>query len=369
MMTLSLTIVEGFQNEIKNKISGFGAHISISKYESRGLMEAAPLSLNRDFIQDLRKNENISLVQPYAYKGAVLKTDKENQAIILKGIDQDYNWGFFEDYLKEGRVPNIKRSKNSKEALISEKLASKLQLGLGDDFLLYFVQQRPRFRKFKISGIYNSGFGELDDQMVLSDIKHIQKINDWDEDQVSGLEIYLKDFDKLEKSLTEVKETIDYDLSARSIRESRLDIFNWLELQDINVLIIIGLLILVCGIDIISALLILILEKTRSIGILKALGSRDSSIRKIFIYNASYLIILGLVFGNLVGLSLAYLQKEYAFLTLPQEAYFIDRVPIEFNFLKLALLNLGTLLVCILMLILPSSIISKIDPSKSIRFD
>ena len=209
----------------------------------------------------------------------------------------------------------------------------------------------------------------MDDQMVMADLKHIQRINDWDEDQVGGIEIYLNDFNKLDESLEMINEGIDYDLSATSIKQNRMDIFNWLELQDVNVLIIVGLLILVCGIDIISALLILILERTKSIGILKSLGSRDASIRKIFIYNAGYLIILGLIIGNIIGLGIAFLQAQFQFIDLPQEAYFIDKVPIEFNFLKLGLLNAGTLIICIAMLIVPSSIISRIEPSKSIRFE
>jgi len=369
MMTLSMTIVEGFQSEIKRKISGFSAHINIVKYESRGLIETEALSLNRDFISSLSDQENINLVQAYAYKGAVLKTDEENQAILLKGIDENYNWNFFGQYLVKGALPSIERTSRSQDALISEKLAQKLGLDVGDEFLLYFVQQPPRFRKFSISGLYNTGFGEMDDQMVMADLKHIQRINDWDEDQVGGIEIYLDDFNKLDESLEMINEEIDYDLSATSIKQNRIDIFNWLELQDVNVLIIIGLLILVCGIDIISALLILILERTKSIGILKSLGSRDASIRKIFIYNAGYLIILGLIIGNVIGLGIAFLQAQFQFIDLPQEAYFIDKVPIEFNFLKLGLLNAGTLIICIAMLIVPSSIISRIEPSKSIRFE
>lgn len=368
MMTLSLTIVEGFQSEIQNKISGFGAHISIGNYESQGFIEKSPLSLDRTFISDLSKIDNIKEVQAFAYKGAVLKTDNQNQAILLKGVSQNYNWEFFEGYLKKGTIPLIQESKNSNEILISSNLSKKLDLSVGDDFLLYFVQQPPRFRKFTISGIYDTGLGEMDDKVIVADIRHIQKVNGWTDQQVGGLEIMLEDFKKVDKSLAVINETIDYDLTATSIKESRVDIFNWLELQDINVVIIVGLLILVCGIDIISALLILILEKTRMIGILKAMGSRDQSIRKIFIYNAAYLIISGLVLGNAIGIGTALLQLKFGFLSLPQEAYFIDKVPIEFNVFKLVLLNIGTLSVCILMLIVPSNIIAKIEPIKSIRF-
>jgi lipoprotein-releasing system permease protein len=369
MMTLSLTIVEGFQQQIRDKISGFGAHISIAKFQNRNEMDNNPLSMDRAFVDSLKKVDNIKQIQAFAYKGGVLKTDKDNQAILLKGVGADYNWEFFQSYLKSGNLPRLNDSSRSNEAMISENLAKKLQLELKDEVLLYFVQQPPRFRKFTISGLYNTGLGEMDDKVMLVDIKHIQKLNNWDDRQVGGFEVMLEDFEKMDESMVEINELIDYDLSATSIKESRLDIFNWLELQDINVVIIVGLLILVCGIDIISALLILILEKTRTIGILKALGSPNKSIRKIFIYHAAYLVISGLILGNLIGLGIAFLQLEIGFLTLPQEAYFIDRVPIVFNWTKLLLLNIGTLLISIIMLIFPSSIIAGIEPVKSIRFD
>ena len=369
MMTLSLCIVEGFQQQIRDKISGFGAHISIAKFQNRSQLDGNPVSLDRAFIDSLRQINNIKLVQAYAYKGAVLKTDKDNQAILLKGVGSDYNWTFFKSYLKSGKLPSIEDSSRSNEAMISESLAKKLQLELEDEVLIYFVQQPPRFRKFIISGLYNTGLGEMDEKVMLADIKHLQKLNNWDDRQVGGFEVMLEDFEQIDQSLMDINEVIDYDLSATSIKDSRLDIFNWLELQDVNVIIIVGLLILVCGIDIISALLILILEKTRTIGVLKALGSRDQSIRKIFIYHAAYLVISGLILGNLFGLGIALLQQEFGFLTLPQEAYFIDQVPIVFNWTKLSLLNLGTLGISILMLIFPSSIIAGIEPVKSIRFD
>ena len=369
MMTLSLTIVEGFQEQIRDKISGFGAHITIQKFQNRGQYDSNPISLNRGFIDSLSGIDNIRHIQSFAYKGAVLKTDEENQAVLLKGVGSDYNWEFFNSYLKDGRLPRIEDSSRSNEVMISENLAKKLQLNLNDEVLLYFVQQPPRFRKFTITGLYNTGLGEMDDKVMVGDIKHLQKLNNWDDRQVGGLEVMLNDFERMEESMAKINEQIDYDLAATSITESRVDIFNWLELQDVNVVIIIGLLILVCGIDIISALLILILEKTRTIGVLKALGSRDASIRKIFIYHAAYLVISGLIIGNLMGLGIAYLQLEVGFMKLPQEAYFIDRVPIVFSWWKLALLNLGTLAISILMLIFPSSIIAGIEPVRSIRFD
>jgi lipoprotein-releasing system permease protein len=209
----------------------------------------------------------------------------------------------------------------------------------------------------------------MDDRMVFVDIGHIQKVNGWEDHQVGGFEILISDLRDLDRMTEAVYQHIDYDLTASSIRETRVDIFNWLELQDINVVIIITLLILVCGIDMISALLILILERTQMIGILKAIGAQNTSIRKIFLYNAAYLILMGLLLGNIIGLGVAFAQQEFGILKLPQEAYFIDTVPIAIDFGKILLLNVGTLLLCLLMLLIPSNIVAKINPVKTIRFD
>jgi lipoprotein-releasing system permease protein len=369
MMTLSLSIVQGFQSEIERKVVGFGSHIQITSYESKGLLENKGISKLRKFYHSIDSIEGVRHIQVFATKGAILKTKTSNYGVVVKGIDADFEWSFFDQYITQGHPIRIDTNKKSNELLISEIIAQKMRLNVGDEVLTYFVQQPPRIRKFTICGIYNTGLGEMDERMVLSDIRHIQKVNGWDENQVGGFEILIDNIDHLEEIDEKVYQQIDYDLTATSIIEARPDIFNWLELQDVNVVIIIGLLILVCGIDIISALLILILERTSSIGILKALGAKNISIRKIFIYNAVYLILSGLLYGNILGLGVALLQQEFGFLSLPQEAYFIDKVPIELDFYGLLLLNLGTLLCCTLMLIIPSSIIANISPTKAIRFD
>lgn len=369
MMTLSLSIVQGFQSEIEKKVTGFGSHIQISTYDSRGLLENKPISKNRDFIPELTKIEGINHIQTFANKAAILQFEENNYGVVMKGIGTDYKWSFFEQYIQEGRIPNLSDSTKSNEILISSTIANKLKLTIGDKVLAYFVQQPPRTRKFSICGIYNTGLGEMDEQMILGDIQQIQKINGWEDHQIGGFEILIDNIEDIDRLDEEVYSQIDYDLSSISIKDSRPDIFNWLELQDINVIIIITLLVLVCGIDMISALLILILERTNMIGILKALGAKNTSIRKIFLYNAAYLIIMGLFWGNLLGIGISYLQLEFGFMTLPQEAYFIDKVPILFNFTNLIILNVATLVCCLLMLLIPSGIIAKISPIKAIRFD
>ncbi len=369
MMTLSLSIVQGFQAEIEKKVSGFGAHIQISTYDSRGLLENKAISKNREFVPKLLSIPGINHIQTSANKAAILQFNENNYGVIMKGVGMDYKWTFFEQYIVEGKIPTLDSNKKSTEILISSTIANKLKLKIGDDVLAYFVQQPPRTRKFTICGIYNTGLGEMDEQMILGDIQQIQKINGWDNHQIGGFEILVDDIEEVERLDEEVYEVIDYDLSSISIKDARPDIFNWLELQDINVIIIISLLVLVCGIDMISALLILILERTNMIGILKALGARSNSIRKIFLYNATYLILMGMFWGNLIGIGVSFLQLKFGFLSLPQEAYFIDKVPIQFNAANLILLNLGTLVCCFLMLVIPSGLIARITPIKAIRFE
>lgn len=369
MMTLSLSIVQGFQDEIEKKVIGFGSHIQISDYQSKGLLENKPISKNKAFYPHIDTLKGIHHIQVFATKGAILKTEKTNYGVVLKGIDERFEWSFFKQYLKKGNPPKIDPSQKSNQILISEKIANRLELELGEDVLIYFLQQPPRVRKMKVSGIYNTGLGEMDERMTFIDLRHIQKINGWDSTQIGGFEVLIDDLDELEKMSELLYEKVDYDLTTTNIKEARPDIFNWLELQDVNVLIIISLLILVCGINVISALLILILEKTETIGVLKALGAKDKSLRKIFIYNAIYLIVIGLFFGNIIGVGVSLLQQKYAFMTLAPEAYFIDRVPIKIDLFKLFLLNAGTLISCFLMLLIPSTIISKIAPAKVIRYE
>jgi len=369
MMTLSLSIVQGFQAEIEKKVSGFGAHIQISTYDSRGLLENKAISKNREFIPKILNIEGVNHIQAFANKAAILQFNENNYGVIMKGVGADYKWSFFEQYILEGKIPTIVDTKKSTEILISSTIASKLKLKVGDDVLAYFVQQPPRTRKFSICGIYSTGLGEMDEQMILGDIQQIQKINGWEDHQIGGFEILVDDIEEVQRLDQEVYELIDYDLSSTSIKDARPDIFNWLELQDINVIIIISLLVLVCGIDMISALLILILERTNMIGVLKAIGAQNNSIRKIFLYNATYLIVMGMFWGNLIGIGISLLQLKFGFLALPQEAYFIDKVPIQFSISNLLLLNAGTLICCFLMLIIPSGIIARITPIKAIRFE
>lgn len=368
LMSISLSIVNGFQAEIQKKVSGMNAHINITDYKSRNFLEQSPISRNRQFIQQVRKIDGVKQIQVYVNKGLILKTKENNYGVLAKGVDAAFDWSFFRDHLTEGKVPEITPDSIASQTLISSQIADKLEIEVGDNVYLFFAQQPPRFRKVEVAGIYHTGLGELDERLIIVDMRHIQKVNGWEDNLVGGFEVILDPDANIQRVDEEVYALIDNDLISTSIYESRPDIFNWLELQDVNVIIIISLLLAVCGIDIISALLILILERTNMIGILKSLGASNVSVRKIFIYNAIYLVLQGILWGNILGLGLSLMQKEFKLLKLPQEAYFIDTVPIMIDWGELLLLNIGTVVSCLILLLLPSNLIARISPAKAIRF-
>ena len=369
VMIIALAVVTGFQTEIRNKIVGFGSHISITSYNTDNPLEAKPIDRNQDFYSSIKENPKVGNIQVFANKGGIIKTDEDIYGIVLKGIDKDYDWSFFEDKLVNGTIFSIEDSSKSNSILISEYVANKLFLKVGDDIKIYFIQEPPRIRKFTISGIYNTGFGEMDEVFAICDIRHIQKLNDWSENLVAGFEVSINDFEDLEAVDEEIYHSIGYNFNSTSIKKSRADIFNWLELQDINVFVIIILMLLVAGINIISALLIMVIERTNMIGILKSIGANNLSVRKIFLYSATYLVGVGLFWGNLIGISFCILQSKFEFLKLDQDAYYIDHVPIEISGLDIIGLNIGTLVISVIMLLIPSLIISKISPAKAIKFD
>ncbi|NBG66614.1 ABC transporter permease [Acidiluteibacter ferrifornacis] len=369
VMIIALAVVTGFQTEIRNKIVGFGSHISITSYNTDNPLEAKPIDRNQDFYSSIKENPKVDNIQVFANKGGIIKTDEDIYGIVLKGIDKDYDWSFFEDKLVNGTIFSIEDSSKSNSILISEYVANKLFLKVGDDIKIYFIQEPPRIRKFTISGIYNTGFGEMDEVFAICDIRHIQKLNDWSENLVAGFEVSINDFEDLEAVDEEIYHSIGYNFNSTSIKKSRADIFNWLELQDINVFVIIILMLLVAGINIISALLIMVIERTNMIGILKSIGANNLSVRKIFLYSATYLVGVGLFWGNLIGISFCILQSKFEFLKLDQDAYYIDHVPIEISGLDIIGLNIGTLVISVIMLLIPSLIISKISPAKAIKFD
>ncbi len=369
VMLLSVFIVKGFQREIRNKVIGFGSHIMVQSYETGNSFENIPVSKNQDFYPSITEIEGVRHIQVFATKAGILKTKDEMHGVVLKGIGSDFDWDFFSKTLKEGSIFSVSDTGLSHSILLSTAIARKLNLHVGDSVVMYFIQQPPRVRKFSVSGLYETGLAQADDLYILGDIKHVQKLNDWNEEQVSGFEILIDNYAQLDKMDEIIYSTIPYNLNAVTIREKNQDVFNWLELQDLNVIVIILLMVLVAGVNIISALLILILERTNMIGILKALGASNAGIRNIFLYNAAYLIAWGLFWGNVAGLGMAWVQDYFKLITLPQESYYLSHVPIEFSFTALLLLNVGTFLVCLIMLLLPSYVVANISPVKAIRFE
>jgi len=369
VMLLSITVLTGFKNEISNKIIGFGSHITITNFTDNQSYESEPIELNQEFYPSITQQQGIKHIQTFATKAGIIKTEDEILGMVLKGIGSDFDPSFFEKNLVVGEVPTYNDTLTSRKVMISKSVADILQLKLGEKLIMYFVEQPPRVRKFIIAGIYETGFGDFDDLIVMADIRHIQKLNGWERNQVGGFEILIDNFDQLDEITAKVYEQIPYNLNAQSIKEQNPQLFDWLDLQDINVRVILILMLIVGGVNMITALLILILERTKLVGILKALGATNWSVRKVFLYNAVYLILKGLFWGNIIGLGIAFLQQKFQFISLDPNIYYMITVPINFNFMHILWLNLGTLLICWLILIIPSIIIKKIAPVKAIRFE
>lgn len=373
VMLFSVATGVGLQKKIKEKISGFNGDIQISNYDANNSkVTVVPISTQQNFYPDFPGIPNVKKVQVFATKAGIIRTPDEFEGIILKGVDKNYNWDFFREYLVSGKIPTF-GDKISNEVLISEKTANRLHLKVADEFYMFFVKDDPNkipnSRKFIVSGIYNSGFEEFDETYLIGDIQHIQKINKWEKDQVGGFEVFIHDFDDVKETGFHIYETIDPTLNAYTTEEKFPAIFEWLRLFDTNIAVIIGIMIIIAGINMITALLVLILERTQMIGILKALGNNNWSIRKIFLYNAAYLIGIGLFWGNLIGIGLLLVQKYFGVITLDPETYYVNQAPVYLNLSHILLINLGTLVLCLLMLIIPSVIVSKISPVKAIKFD
>jgi lipoprotein-releasing system permease protein len=376
VMIIAVAVVTGFKNEITQKIVGFGSHIQILNFDSNESYETQPISKNQEFLDQLRSQPYIANLQIFATKAGIIKTKTEIQGVVLKGIGSDFDWTFFINYIIEGTHFIVRDSARTEKVLISKYIANLLKLGVGDNFIMYFVQDPPRMRRFEVSGIYETSLEEFDRTFVIADIRHIQRLNDWSDDQISGFEITVNDFQNLEDLTYRVMNIVGYGfeedgsrLKVINIIEKYPQIFDWLNLQDMNVLIILILMLVVAGINMVSGLLILILDRTNMIGILKALGTANLSIRRIFLYQAGYLIIKGLFWGNLMGITICLIQKYFEILKLDQTSYYLTAVPINLNIFHLLGLNIATCVIILLIITIPSLVISRISPAKAIRFN
>ena len=373
-MLISVATSVGLQKKIKEKVSAFNGDLIITNFDTNNSDDSqVPISMQQDFYPDFTISDNVSHIQITASKGAVIRTQTDFEGIIVKGVGPDYNWSYFKDFLTQGVVPTYDTPQMSNQVLISQYLANRLGLKLGDKALAYFFNKNsstpPRTRAFTISGLYNSGFQQFDAQFIIADIRHIQRLNKWEPDQIGAFELFVKDFDLIEQTNIQVYNAIGSTLDTQSIRNRFYAIFEWLDLFDFNVALIIVMMIIVAGFNMITALLVLILERTKMIGILKALGSDNWSVRKIFIYNAMYLVGVGLFWGNLIGIGLLLLQQHFDLFALDPNTYYVSQVPVYLHWSYIVALNLGTLILCFLILLIPSYIISKISPVKAIRFE
>jgi lipoprotein-releasing system permease protein len=373
MMLVSIATGVGLQQKIHEKVSAFNGDIIISNFDTNYSNDSQqPISKNQDFYPNFDAVEGVSHVQVTALKSGVIRTETDFEGIVVKGVGDDFDWQYFDEFLTEGRLPNYSDNLNS-EILISEYLANRLQLKLDDKVVTYFMQdgnnERARSRGFDVVGIYNSGFQQFDEQFLIADIRHIQRLNNWEDDQIGAFEVFVNDFDNIQAIGNAVYDQTASTLDSQTIREKYGSIFEWLDLFDFNIALIIGIMILVAGINMITALLVLILERTQMIGILKALGTSDWSVRKVFLYNAMYLIGVGLFWGNVIGLGLLFAQKYFKLFPLNPDTYYVSEAPVYLDISYIIFLNVGTFLLCLLMLLIPSYIISRISPVKAMRFE
>ncbi len=373
VMLISIATGVGLQHKIREKISGFNGHIQIVNFDAnQSWVTLVPISGNRKFVNEVKQNKNILSLQSFANKAGIIKTETDFEGIILKGVGTDFNWNFFKDYLIDGELP-IYTSELSNDLLISKTIADKLQLKVGDETVLWFVrediQKPPQVRKLKIKGIYSTGFPDFDNSFVIGDIKHIQKLNKWQPEEVGGFEVFIKDFDQIKTVGAEVYRLLPTHINSTTILEQFPLIFEWIALFDSNIAAIIIIMVLIAGFNMITALLVLILEQTRMIGILKSLGSTDWQIRKIFLYQATYLVLKGLFWGNLIGLGLLFIQKYFGVISLNPETYYVDKAPVYLPLATIIIMNLGVVALSYLMLLLPSYYITKINPVKAINFE
>jgi lipoprotein-releasing system permease protein len=370
MMIVSVATGIGLQQKIREKVSAFNGHIIISNYDNnQSEVTLTPISKKQDFYPKFTSVPAVEHIQAIASKAGIIRTETAFEGIIFKGVGNDYKWDNIKEYIIEGRIPNVKGDLNE-EVVISQFIANRLNLKVGDGFNTFFMKEKGyNLRNFDVVGIFNSGFQEFDATYLIGDIRHMQRINKWAPDQIGAFEVFVDDFNTIESTGEQVYAQTASTLDSKTIIEKYSYIFEWLQLFDFNIIVILVVMILVATINMVVALLVLILERTQMIGILKALGANNWSVRKIFLYNAFYLIIRGLFWGNLIGISLLLIQQQFGIIQLPPENYYVNQAPVYLNCGYILLLNLLTVTVCFLVLLIPSYIITKISPVKAIRFD
>lgn len=379
MMIVSVATGIGLQQKIRQKVSAFNGHIIITNFDdNQSEVSSAPLSTDQDFYPKFASVDGIKHIQAVATKAALIRTENAFEGIVYKGVGKDYDWSNISEYLVSGKLPDVS-GKLNEQVLMSQFMANRLNLKTGDKFNTFFMKdsgnQKPNLRIFQIAGIYNSGFQEFDNSYIIGDIRHLQRINKWKPNEIGAFEVFLDDFDQIQQKGDEIyahtfnKNDASKALDTKTITEKYYYIFEWLQLFDFNILVILIVMIVVATINMVVALLVLILERTQMIGILKALGAGNWAVRKIFLYNAGYLILRGLMWGNGIGIALVVIQQQFGIIKLNPENYYVTEAPVYLNWMYILALNVGTVAVCLAVLLIPSYIITKISPVKAIRYD
>lgn len=379
MMIISVATGIGLQQKIREKVAAFNGHIIITNYDdNQSEVSIDPISTKQDFYPKFKNVQGISHIQAVATKAGMIRTETSVEGIIFKGVGKDYQWKNLKEYLVQGKLPDLSKNLNP-QVLISKYLADRLNLKVGDKFNTFFMKensnQLPNLRVFEVTGIYNSGFQEFDATYIIGDIRHLQRINKWKPDQVGAFEVFIDDFDKLEQKGQEVyqntqnKEDASKTLDTQTISEKYYNIFEWLQLFDFNIIVILVIMVIVATINMVVALLVLILERTQMIGILKAIGANNWTVRKIFLYNAFYLILRGLLWGNIIGIGLIVIQQQFGIIKLNPDSYYVNVAPAYLDWFYILSLNIGTVIICLAVLLIPSYIVTKISPVKAIRFE
>lgn len=376
VMIVSVAVVIGFKHEVRDKVVGLGSDIMITNFDSQQSYQTIPIVANDSLLHLLQTIKGVKHVQRYATKPGMIMTDDNFQGMALKGVSQEYNWHFLKEHLQEGEIPLFSDTVASNKVLVSRTIADKLHLKLGDKIYTYYIEDNVRARRLSIAGIYQTNFSAYDDLFLITDLYTVNRLNSWQKGQVSGVELEVEDYGLLDEVKESVRLRVDSRVDAygntyytQTVEESNPQIFAWLDLLDMNVWVILFLMTGVAGFTMISGLLIIILERTNMIGVLKALGADNLAIRKIFLSFSVFLIGRGMLYGNIIGLSLCFLQSQFHIFKLDPATYYVDRVPVEFNIWIYLLLNVCTVVVAVLMLIGPSYLVTRIHPARSIRFE
>ncbi len=371
LMLISVAIVVGFKHSISDKVTGFTSHLQIVPFDNNESLEGQPVDTKSEFVHNLQLNPEIRHIQFTAKKAGVVKTKDQIQGVIFKGIGIDYDSTFLIEALTEGRFPNMNGEVSTNEVLISQTLANKLQLKIHDDIRIWFVQDdetQAHGRKLTVSGFFNTSLEEFDNAYLVGDLRHIQKLNGWTAEQAGMIEVDLADQNRIRETSMELYKQIPYNLNIVTVLDAFPQIFDWLDLLDMNVIVILTLLALVASITLISTLLIIIIERTNMVGLLKALGANNRTIQRIFLIKTGRIILRGMLWGNLSGLAFIFLQDVFHFIKLSPESYYIDYVPVELSVAAFLMLNIGVLIVTFFVLMIPAFTITHISPSKALRY-